>query len=149
MIDYTYLIYDHMIRFPIPYSSMVSLIRGMQKKQSISTDGLGYLTFHPNRPACSIKEGVAIDRVPYFYKQVTTLSKMYTPRQSTIEYRRAVIDIRVWDVGSESIYEVLQIDLCPYGLVDILVHTERNDRLLFHKKFYGLSHKQVQQLTYK
>jgi hypothetical protein len=84
---------------------------------------------------------------------------MYMPRDSIHMYKRALIDLRMWDVfgvsGKSSrtgripnINEVLQIDLCPFGLVDILIHLERNENVVFHKKFYGLTPNAVQQLVY-
>lgn len=149
------------LRFPIPLCSLTSLIRGldMRAHQTDSLRHIGFINFSPQHPACAVREGFVGRglQFPYIFKQVTTLSKMYTPRQPFDEYKRLVLDVHLFDVfgmsknvSSHSINEVLQIDLCPYGLVDILVHISGQDhRVLYHKKFYGLTENGVQNLDYK
>jgi hypothetical protein len=150
------------LRFPIPLCSLTSLIRGMDTRahQTDSLRHIGFITFGPHQPACSVREGFVGRGLefPYIFKQVTTLSKMFTPRHPFDEYKRLVLDVHLFDVFGMSrsvktgpINEVLQIDLCPYGLLDILIHisTRSDERVLYHKKFYGLTEQGVQNLQYK
>lgn len=147
-----------MIRVPIPLTSMTSLLKGMTstKRYSDRLDRVGFVTFRPEDTTSNMKQGILEFGYPFVYKQVTTVSKMFMPKQPDFTYKRLVVDLNMWDPFNfrkrsyiPGINEVLQIDWSSqWDTFDVLIHVEKNDTCLYHRKFYNLAEIEVHNLKF-
>lgn len=122
------------VRFPIPlvtYSSFLS--------------HRGFVTFQPFDLLTFKKSGKF---GPFFYTQIGHLTPHFMPK-SPHENKRLSLDLRLThdDMEVFDIREVLQIEeMTAQKTYNVLIHIERNNTVVYHKKFYVQSAQEVQQL---
>ena len=152
------------IRFPIPLSSLTSLVQGMKNISEPSFITLRNQLLYTNRRNMIIDgKWYEIDQsfisTPHFFpKRQYGCPRLYvqTEMSSLTHNDHDTYNTTTYNTHKrtpESIREILQIEECEPKCYSLLVHTEKEKNkktsILFHKKYYVLSEKDVQKLIFK
>lgn len=136
-----------MIRFPIPLSSLYSLLHGVRGEP------YKYITFHSFDKTSFVKEEqINMMNKSCYYKHCVSVSPHYFATYVK-PCKRLYVATELWEHTihrPQMIKEVIQIEEMGPDDFNLLIHVEKLDRgrlrkrqTLFHNKFYHLTEFQV------
>ena len=142
------------IRFPIPLSSLTSLVQGM--KGSVEPGFISLknnLLYTDRRKMVMEGKWYEMDQcfisTPHFFPK----RQHGCPRLYVLTEMSSLSNQKSERRMPESIREILQLEECDPKFYSLLVHTEKEKNgkrsILFHKKYYVLSEKDVHKLIFK
>ena len=140
-----------LMKFPIPFSSLYSLIQGVRGESSIYSSG--FITFHPNDNSSFVREGPLTiqNNTPLYFRQCVSVTPHYFVSTDK-PCKRLYVSTEIWEqkiYRPRMIKEVLQVEEIARNDYNLLVHIEKIGdtpplrkqlrNTLFHDKFYRLT----------
>lgn len=134
-----------MVEFPIPLSSLYSLLHGVTRELGSSR----IIRFGPHDHLSFVKKNQV--KYPFSsewmtYRKSVTLSPHYfaTRRERSA---RLYVAVDLWYRRSH-LQEVMQFEEVAEDDYNLLVHVKRDGRVLLHRKWYALSAYNIHNLSY-
>lgn len=129
-----------MIRFPVPLSSLYSLLQG------IRGEPYKFVTFQQFDDSAFVKEEpIQMLNKSCYFKQCVSVSPHYFA-SSVKPCKRLYVATELWEHTlhkPQMIKEVMQIEEMAPNDFNLLIHRSNKRKTVFHDKFYHLSELQV------
>lgn len=135
-----------MLQFPLPLSSLYSLVHGVTGAPGSSR----FIRFGPHDHLSFVRKNQVPYPCPPFgwfaYRQCASVTPLYLPRD-TKRYTRLYVSVDMW-YQRKHLQEVLQFEEIRDDDFNLLVHVKRDGKCVFHRKWYALSAYDIHNLSY-